>query len=306
MKKILLTLTLSASLFAQYNFLLGDELDILGNYRKKTTKYVHITQKKPQTQIYYTLLPYIGIIDYSKGTTKKDGYVKGIYFSIFNSPFKTEIDVEQTSISYKDNTSDLSQNDFTFLEHYYQGYNLDYKLGVHYIDSTDKLTDGGMIYILGILYYKTLLYNYGIDVYYSNYSNLDTSPKILQFTPKAGFNFGNYYSLFGSFYIEVAIDYIENLDIDKTYKSTSLKINNYNGNYTTSISFWNGDRVYAVENGGFVVNNIGEVQTKGFKFSESYKLSKKSLIKFEYSNTTFVETGDAESRVYVLSYSYSF
>jgi len=301
MKKTLLALIASSSLVAQYNFLLGDELDISTDIKIKKPV---IKTVKPKA--YYTFLPYVGMLDYSKNTTKDEGYVSGIYFSIFDSPFKTEIDIEQTSISYTDTTSDLAQGDFSLLVHYYKGYNLDYKMGMHYIDSTDTQTDGGMIYTLGILYYKTLSYNYGLDIHYSDYSNLDTSPKILQFTPKVGFNFGNYYSFFGSFYAEAKYYYIQNLDTDNTYSSSSFELSNYNGKFTTTIGFWSGERIYAVDNGGFIVNNLSNKQTEGFKFSESYKINKISSIKFEYSNTKFEESGEAESSLYLLSYSYSF
>jgi len=254
----------------------------------------------------YTTSLYGGYIDYSGTTTKDEGSVNGIYLSLFNSPFKIEMDVEETNIDYKYNISDLTQGDYTILAHYYQGYNLDYKMGIHYIDSTDEETDGGIIYTLGILYYKTYAYNYGVDIHYSDYSNLDTSPKILQFIPKAGFNFGNYYSAIGSFYAEMKYYYIQNLDTDKSYSSGSFELSNYNGKFTTTIGFWSGERIYAVDNGGFIVNNLSSKQTRGIKFSESYKINKLSSIKYEYSNTEFKENGDAKSNVHLLSYNYSF
>jgi hypothetical protein len=262
-------------------------------------------------QTYYSALPYAGAINYSGTTTKDNGYVGGIYLSAFQSPYKTELDIEHTRIKYKDNTH-LNQTDFTALIHYYQGYNLDYKIGIHHIISDDSLTDRANIYLAGILFYKTLKYNSGVDIYYSDYSNTSTSPKVWQLTPKAGINFGNYYSKIGSFYAEAKIDYIhptthknEN-NLKNSYTSAELSLANYNGAFTTKISGWIGKRAFEVDNGGFIVNNLSSTQKNGVKFSESYKINKQSNIKVEYSYTKFVEYGNAHSNTYLASYNYNF
>jgi len=260
----------------------------------------------------YDVLPYAGYIDYSGSTTKDNGSVFGVYISAFESPWKTELDLEHTTISYNNNTTDLTQNDFTGIVHYYQGYNLDYKLGMHYVDSTDKLTDKGLVFIAGILYYKTLKYNAGVDVYYSDYSNQSTSPGLYQISPKAGINFGNYNSKIGSFYAEGKIDFIkvghnrEENGLKNNYTSIEATLNNYNGAFTTSVSGWIGKRVFAVENSGFIVNNLADEQTGGIKVSESYKIDKASLAKVEYSHTKFKENGNSSSNTFLVSYSYNF
>jgi hypothetical protein len=265
-------------------------------------------------QTYYSALPYAGVINYSGDTAKDNGYVGGVYFSAFKSPYKVELDAEHTQIKYKDNTPTLNQSDFTGIFHYYQGYNLDYKLGIHYISSDDKLTDKAKIFTAGILYYKTLKYNTGIDLYYSDYSNLSTSPKLWQISPKAGINFGNYYSKIGSFYAEAKIDYIhpsKNKDennLKSSYTSGEFSLSNYKGAFTTKLSGWIGKRVFAVDNGGFIVNNLTSEQKFGAKVSESYKIDKKSNIKIEYSYTKFDgdTSGNAHSNTYLASYNYNF
>jgi hypothetical protein len=261
---------------------------------------------------YYTSLPYLGYIKYTGTTAKKDGNVKGVYFSIFKSPWKVEFDVEGTTITYKDSTADLAQGDFSMFLTYYKGYNLAYNFGVHYIDSTDLLTDGGQVYKLGMLCYKSYEWNKGIDVYYSNYTNLSTSPKLIQISPKIGFNFGDYYSSIGSFYVETKIDYIKVLEnqainnLSKVYRSIDLTLNNYNGKFTTSFNGWVGKRSFAVENGGFIVNNIGDEQNGGFKIAEEYKVNKVQSFKLEYSYTKFKENGNSATRTYLLSFNYGF
>lgn len=263
-------------------------------------------------QTYYDVLPYAGYINYSGDTIKDKGMVGGVYLSAFQSPWKTEIDAEHTEIKYKDNTPKLTQTDLTLKVNYYEGYNLAYNLGVHYIDTSDALTDKSLIYMAGISYYKTLQYNAGVDLYYSDYSHLKISPTIYQVSPKAGINFGDYNSAIGSFYFETKVDYIrigknrrENY-LKTSYTSVELTLNNYNGNFTTSISGWGGKRSYAVENGGFIVNNLGNEQTGGFKVSEEYKIDQIQNIKLEYSYTKFKDYGDAKSNTILASYSYSF
>jgi len=265
-------------------------------------------------QTYYSVLPYVATINYSGDTTKNNGYVGGVYLSALESPYKVELDAEHTQIKYTNNTPTLNQNDFTGIIHYYQGYNLDYKVGMHHISSDDKLTDKANIYLAGILYYQTLKYNAGVDLYYSDYSNLSTSPKIWQISPKAGVNFGNYYSKIGSFYAQAKIDYIHptsNKDENKlksNYTSAELSLSNYKGAFTTKFSGWMGKRAFEVDNGGFIVNNLTKTQKAGAKISESYKINKKSNVKIEYSYTKF--NGDtsetAHSNTYLASYNYNF
>ena len=265
-------------------------------------------------QTYYSVMPYAGAINYS-GDTKKSGYVGGVYISAFKSPYKTELDLEHTKIKYNDGTPTLNQTDATGIIHYYQGYNLAYKLGIHHIwDKDDALTDKANIFIAGITYYKTLKYNVGADIYYSDYSNLSTSPKLWQITPKAGINFGNYYSKFGSFYAECKIDYIhpsknrsEN-NLKSSYTSGELTLSNYKGPFTTTISGWLGKRAFAVDNGGFIVNNLTNEQKGGAKISENYKINKKASVKIEYSYTKYKSTlnDNAHSDTYLASFNYNF
>jgi len=266
-------------------------------------------------QTYYSVMPYAEHINYSGDTSKNHGFVSGVYISAYKFPYKTEMDVEHTIIKYKYGIPTLIQTDATALFHYYQWNNIDYKLGIHHIwVKKDSLTDKANIYIAGMLYYKTFKYNAGIDIYYSNYKNLSTSPKLWQITPKAGINFGNYNSTFGSFYAETKVDYIrptknkkEN-NLKSSYTSIELSLSNYNGPFTTTISGWIGKRVFAVDNGGFIVNNSTSEQKKGAKFSESYKINKQSNMKMEYSYTKFkgVYSKNAHTNTILASYNYNF
>jgi len=313
MRKILLSgLFIGSSLFANDGMLLTDILGV--PLKEKNQTKINYTKKAPIPikKAFYNILPYTGLLKYSGTTTKDSGYVVGLYFSDFESPWKTELDIEHSGIKYKDSTPNLNQSDFSIAVNHFKGYNLAYKYGFHYISSSDELTDSGKIFTFEALYYKTLKYNYGVDIYYSHYSNLDTSPTIAQISPKAGFNFGDYYSPIGSFYIEAKFDYIKPLknkrinNLENVYSSTQITLNNYNGKFTTTLSIWGGKRSFEVANSGFVVNNLSDTQTSGVKISESYKIDTKSSTKFEYSNTNFDENGKAQGKVFLVSYSYNF
>jgi hypothetical protein len=270
-------------------------------------------------------LPYGGVINYSGSTTRDKGNVLGMYMSSYGAPYKTELDLGHTTISYNDGSPDLKQTDFTGIIDCYQGYNWVYKGGIHYISSDDSLTNKGKIFIAGATYYKANKYNMGMDVYYSDYDNESDSPKVWQFTPKAGISFGQYNSDLGSFYAEVKLDYInltQSVTTTKTvgnimtnttttttttfkgsYASSQISLSNYKGAFTTSVAFWGGERVYAVDNGGFVVNNLSDKQKGGFKFSEAYKINNKSSVKFEYVYTKFDgELGNSQSKLFSVSY----
>ena len=308
MKKLLLVSLLGSCLFAKYNgMLLTDELGEVVEPIKSQSLYTHSTKTA-----FYNVLPYYGKLSYSGSTTKDSGTIFGIYFSDFKTPWKTELSITDTSIKYTNTTSNLTQLDIAILLNYYKGYNDLYKFGFHYINSSDSTTNKGKIFSFEKLYYQTLKYNYGVDIYYSYYSNNSTSPTILQFSPKGGYSFGNYYSNIGSFYIEAIVDYIKPLtqktqnNLKNSYLSTSFTLNNYKGKFTTSLNIWFGKRSFEVSNNGFVVNNLSNKQTGGFTISENYKIDKKSSIKLSYSKTNFEENGKSNSKTILANYSYSF
>ena len=304
MKKFLIASLIGSSLFGyQYHLSINSMLitDDFGNlYKEREVKKIKPT--------YYNVLPYLGYIDYSGSTNKDNGIVGGIYLSATQSPWTTELDVEHTNIKHNDGSDDLRQSDYTMIIHHAEN-NIAIKGGMHYINSTDDLTDGGKVLIGSIGYYRAYKCNVGMDVYYSDYSNLSTSPTILQFSPKMGVDFGDYYSKVGSFYAQAKIDFIKPLknksanNLSSSYTSIEGTLNNYKGRFTTSLSAWVGKRSFAVENSGFIVNNLADEQKGGFKVSENVRLTSKDSVRLEYSYTKLT---DYDTKTIVASYNYKF
>jgi len=248
----------------------------------------------------------------SKKTT---GNVAGIYMMGFDSPLKAEATIEHTNINQKDDNDTIKQTDYTLLLHFFEGYNFAYKFGVHKISTNDSLTKDGVIWGLGGMYYKLGRYEFKTNLYYSDYSNLNSSPKAFQISPQVGFAYGSFYSKFPAFYISMKVDYIkptknrkEN-DLKKSYISSSINIVNHFDKFTTVFHKWYGKRVLAVENEGFIVNNSIDEQRGGFLVSENYMFDKNQNFKFTYSYNTFKEKNNdkiSNSNLFLLSYLYNF
>ncbi|MEO1923139.1 MAG: hypothetical protein ABGX25_01320, partial [Nautiliaceae bacterium] len=244
---------------------------------------------------------------------KDKGYVFGVYGNYFFPKHKIEFDAEHTKIKYKEDTNidDWKQNDFTIIGHFYQGYNLAYKAGIHNIwvkQGDDSKYD--KVFILGILYYKYLKYNAGIDLYYSDYED-NGGFKIIQVSPKVGFNFGNYYSKIGSFYTEVKYNHIhlnkDNITPKDNYSNVDMKLQNFQGPWTTTLNLSFGKSAYKVANDGFVVYTTGDEYKYSAGLSVNYAISKKESIKVGYIKSKYNNgSSNCYSNVYTLSYSRAF
>jgi len=258
----------------------------------------------------FTVMPYGSYINYSN-STKDYGYLGGVYASSYKFPFKTEIDGEFLKLKYKDGNPNYYQKDLTFVEHYYFGENYEIHGGIHNIFITQANNPDHYQKVLfgGVEYYKYLKCNTGVDYYYSFYRNFH----VQQITPKIGFNFGNYYSPEGSFYAQAKVNYIHISDKIKAataknnYWNTDLKFSNFKGPWTTTLKASLGKNAYKVENGGFVVYNLGEEYKYSGGIDISYALNKTSALKVGYSRSKFEENNkNAYSNVYVASYSLNF
>ncbi|GAB6044998.1 hypothetical protein JCM11957_05960 [Caminibacter profundus] len=253
----------------------------------------------------FNIMPYGAYLKYSKKSLKDNGYVAGIYASYFNSPYKIELDLEQSLIKYKSNAnmSDWNQGDLTIIGNYYKGYNLAFKAGIHNILSkqgSNKEYD--KVFILGGMYYEYLKFNMAADFYLGDYSGFNT----YQFSPKIGFNFGNYYSESGSFYIEGKYNLIHitnNKTSQSNYSNFDFKLQNFKGPWTTTLNAAIGKNAYKVANGGFVVYNLGEEYKYSAGIDVSYTIDKISNIKVGYTVAKFTDNNqDVFSNIYTISY----
>jgi hypothetical protein len=254
-------------------------------------------------------MPYGSYIDYSSNTLKDKARLGGIYASYYKWPVKIEMDGKILKIDYKDDIPDWNQRDFTLKGNYYYKTNWLFNAGIHNIWTKqyeneyhyDKVIFGG------IDYYKYLKYNVGVDYYYSNYKGFDVS----QVTPKVGFNFGNYYSKIGSFYLEGKYNHIhiskENIAPDDTYNNFDLKLQNFKGPWTTTLKTTFGKFAYKVANDGFVVYNTGDEYKYGYGVSVNYVFKRVNSINFSFERDKFDSNNqEAFSNIYIISFSRSF
>ena len=255
------------------------------------------------------LMPYANYLNYSGSTTKKDGGLAGIYGSYLKSPFKIEMDVEATKLKYNNNTPNYNQHDFTLVGSYFYKNNLTFRAGIHniWVNQADNDASYQKVLFSGVDYYQYLKYNVGVNVYYSTYRHFNVS----QITPKAGYNFGNYYSDAGSFYAEIKADYIHiseaNYAPKQHYTDVDMKLQNFKGPWTTTLNFSGGKNAYKVANDGFVVYNLGDEYKYSGGLSVNYKFQKTNNIKVSFSRAKFAENNkDAYSSSYGLSYLKSF
>jgi len=255
----------------------------------------------------FTIMPYGAYIDYSKNTVKDYGYVGGIYFSKFKSPFKIELDAEATKITYKDkyNIPDWNQQNLIGVVHFYRGYNWDFKIGINniFIDQDNNPDNYDAVYFGGILYYKYLKYNVGVDYYYSKYDDFHVN----QITPKVGVNFGNYYSDIGSFYFETKVNYIRISGTSgakkDNYTNVEIKLQNFQGKWMTELHADLGKNAYKISNGGFVVYNLGEEYKYSGGIEVNYYINRFNSIKVGFNRSKFEENNkDAYSNIFVASF----
>ena len=255
------------------------------------------------------VMPYGAYVNYSDKALKDDAVVGGIYVSCFNSPFKFELDAESTKITYKNTIPDWNQKDLTGVAHYYIGNNWDVKVGMHniFIDQDNNPDNYDRVFFGGILYYKYLKYNTGLDYYYSQYDHFHVN----QVTAKAGVNFGNYYSAVGSFYTEARVNYIKisgNSGAKKDdYTNVDLKLQNYQGRWMTELYGNVGKNAYKVARDGFVIYNLGEEYKYSAGLDINYYIDKTMSLKVGFSRSKYeINNKNAYSNAYTVSFVKSF
>jgi len=249
-----------------------------------------------------------GYLDYSSNSIKDKGYYGGIYYSYFTSPYKLELDVEHMELSYKNGSPKYKQSDLTVVGNYYLGYNTAFKLGIHniFIDQENNPNKYDNIIFAGITHYKTYKYNFGFDIYRSDYDGFN----VVQFSPRGGFNFGNYKSKLGSFYLGGQLNFIDISKVgyaNKTdYINLDLKLQNFNGPFTTELFTSLGKNSYKVANNGFSVYNLKEEYKYTYGASVAYKFKNKSSLKATISKSKLTEGNkDIKTNNYMLSFSKS-
>jgi len=276
-----------------------------------------------------TITPYISFIDYSKDTSKDNANVYGLYLSNFKTPYKIEIDAEYMTLNYK-NSPTYKQTDLTIILNYFKNNNYIYRAGIHNIFASNPETitryiPGNMMtpsttttttkynntydFVIfgGLTYYEYLKFNTKVDFYYSDYQHLN----VYQISPSYGFNFGNYYSNIGSFYLQGKINFIKLSNSDAApkdnYVNVDVNFQNFKGPWTTTLKLSLGKSAYKVAEDGFVVYNLGDEYKSAYSLSVSKKLKNNDYITGGIEINTFEETKgyEASSTTYLINYTHN-
>jgi len=224
------------------------------------------------------VLPYYAYLNYGSKSIKDSGHTGGVYAYLVKANL-WEIAAETTRLSFR-NGDHLQQQDFTAAYSCLQIPNWKLRIGGHYIDNNDALSDGAWVVMLSGHYYQTAVWDVGVDSYYSRYDN-QTAKNILQLTPHLGLQ------------KVVTENASVRLDLRGYYINTEQRLLNlprkdlYSGEVRLaiisdplSIAFfgWAGDQAFAVRKDGFVVFNLAERHTGGLGAEIHCALSNETLL----------------------------
>ncbi len=214
-------------------------------------------------------------INYGGSDIKEDGWSGTAYLNVGDClNHNVELALTQTRINYK-TQDDLDQTDITLA---YTNTNQilnnnTLRVGVHYINTDDTLTDQGMVYFFKTLYYEPERWNMGIEMDYSNYDDSNTDLQVFQMVPHFGFYFSG---MDRTFYSETRFYYIhkdENVGISQdNFYSLEQTLSFRCGNNDFKVSAWLGQQMFAVKNGGFVVYNLSDKYLGGIEGEVGYLL----------------------------------
>lgn len=253
------------------------------------------------------IVPYGAYINYTGSTNRDDAFIAGAYYSSYHAPYKIEATLEHLQIAYKNTTPKYKQNSIALKGHYYKGYNWDFSAGLNVLFTKQGSVDETQkVFMGGVTYYKAYDYNFGMNLFYSDYKGFH----VWQISPKVGKYLGDYQSDLGSFYLEGGIDYIaisDNAAQEDSYVTFNAKIQNFHGPWTTTLEGSIGKNSYRVANDGFVVFNLGEEYKYSYGLNIARALGSQSSLKFGFTRAKFEESGnDAYSNIFLLTYALGF
>jgi len=248
-----------------------------------------------------TLIPYLSQTDYSDGS-KSDSTIGGLYYRYSTATHTYELGFEKIALKFNDsNTSDLKQDDITFVYSYQMDKNYKLKTGLHYILSNESYINKTTIFLLGLGYIEKKSFKLGANLAISLYSSSALASKIIQLKPYYGFTYGERNSVMGKFYTKFNMYIIHPKEITTslkhTYYSYELELNHSKGNFTNKVSGWIGEQLYALRDNGFTVYNLNEEHNGGFSISSRYSINSDIGLKLAYVYEDFNEIGSTTATI---------
>ncbi len=243
----------------------------------------------------FTTVPYYSYTKYSD-QFKKDSNGMGIYASLYNYPHQLEFSVDYTNINFKAHVPKYEQSEMTGVYSYFLNKNIFLKGGLHFVASDYRPSNEGLATIISGADYKYNNSNYGLELFYSNYTKYaPKSLKITQIHPYYKYHFNPKNRIFGNFDLMADYNYIMPSksylypDVKDSYSSTGLKLTNNNGKWSTSLEKWIGKRAFALEDGGFTLYNLSQIYTGGYGAGFTYHIKDKASIELKYNHKNYID-----------------
>lgn len=245
--------------------------------------------------VFYTVIPYVAQLSYSKASIKNKGTILGAYLSRTSNYKTLELFFESTSIEYKKALllTPLSQKNVGAFYSLFSSLSFKHRLGVHYISTTDTNSDGGVMGAYSLFYYPTISDQFSLELYgtlFPKYNNdgVGVAQVTLGYTK---------FSLTYDYFIKTTIikpnaqietkfgetkSLFYTVDLGVSYKWPKSKLE-----LTSSF----GERIFAVDNGGLNLYNTTEVFTSIYKVAYSVTVSKSFFMVGSYSKSLFYNLG---------------
>ncbi len=273
---------------------------------------------------------YATYIDFQNSKVKDNGWALTGYLAFKdNYHHSLEFGLSQTHVNYKNeetltqikkkrvvllqqSVSDIDQTDFNFV---YTNINQIlsnhiFKIGFHYINSDDELTDQGKIFYFQGSHYVPYLWNAGLEFAYSRYDNSPLKINVFQVRPHIGFYFNilekRIYGETRFYYIHA--DKVIGSSIKNCY-SLEQMVSSYIGRLDFMLSGWLGQQIFAVKNESFVVYNLADKYLGGLEFELGYKITDNLRTSFDINQQWLehVEYNDKASQsIFTISIGGSF
>lgn len=267
-----------------------------------------------------TFLPYGGAIAYEKNedkSLKEQTYLTGLYASVGNLGYLLEVGYNYLQTKYKDTAADdLKQHDFIFAYSKY-GINSFYRLGVHYIDTTDAELGNGIVAIATLGKYSFINYDkfsYGMEGYLSYYKDGHTQNDeyidviVGQLTPYIGYFKSLSVNWQNDFDLRANAVALRQTGV-RSFYSFEISDTLYYKSFYTSIKAYYGKMQVGVKDSGFTVYNTFDTLKEGYGVKFGYYFKKSLSISLslnvdrclEYRKT---EDGSRYSGIASLSYNF--
>jgi hypothetical protein len=246
-----------------------------------------------QDQTRFDLLFHGTGLQYEGSVLKDNGLVGGLYtYLAFGAGHALEGGATRTRINYVDGFT-LEQNDVTVAYNYLSN-GVTFRVGAHFIDTNDALTDGGGIVFGNLGLRDPYVWNADVGVAVSRYPNFGEGLSVLQLSPGVGLSWRDTTG-YRYLYAHVRGHYIglsDEVGLGKQhFVSMQASVDYYYKRFTANAFVWSGEQVFAVRQGGFTAYNLSEKHTGGYGGSLKYAFGSSVAATVGLSNEQFRDIG---------------